>query len=379
MSSTGYDAVTGMYGAFDAESFCVLDLPSRADALTALQHLITLLAEFSFSQEIDLSAALAAILTAAIRPSLDLAPMFHVKAHMSGSGKSYLCELITAFAAARRSIPTTFPSADEECRKFLLAELLQSPATIEFDNLTSDLMPHNSLCTALTSEYLTGRILGLSKTASVNTRTLFISSGNNVGPVQDMARRCITIRLSPQIENPASRSFLRPNLVKEVWNERAHYVSAALTIVRAWVAADRPITDCKPLAGYGEWSNYCRQPLLWLGYPDPVGSMFEAVDEDPDKEVLSRVLEAWHIAFGNTPTRVRDAINPVLGNRQHGELQEVLHDIAGERGEINRRRLGRWIKRHEGRIVNPRKSSCPISWYDSSLKSLYISDHGRLT
>ena len=33
-------------------------------------------------------------------------------------------------------------------------------------------------------------------------------------------------------------------------------------------------------------------------------------------------------------------------------LREVLHDIADERGEINRRKLGWWIKRHAGRIVD---------------------------
>ena len=32
-----------------------------------------------------------------------------------------------------------------------------------------------------------------------------------------------------------------------------------------------------------------------------------------------------------------------------------LHDIADERGEINRRKLGRWIKRHEGQIVDGRR------------------------
>ena len=34
------------------------------------------------------------------------------------------------------------------------------------------------------------------------------------------------------------------------------------------------------------------------------------------------------------------------------EFKEVLNDIAEERGDINRRKLGRWIKRNEGRIVN---------------------------
>lgn len=36
----------------------------------------------------------------------------------------------------------------------------------------------------------------------------------------------------------------------------------------------------------------------------------------------------------------------------HTTLKEVLHDIADERGEINRRKLGWWLKRHAGRIVD---------------------------
>ena len=68
-----------------------------------------------------------------------------------GVGKSYLCELITAFATPRRGTPTSFPNDDDECRKLLLAELLRALAVVEFDNLTGDLLPHKSLCTALTS------------------------------------------------------------------------------------------------------------------------------------------------------------------------------------------------------------------------------------
>ena len=59
---------------------------------------------------------------------------------MVGSGKSYLCELITAFATPQNRTPTTFPGDNEECRKLLLAEC--APAVIEFDNLTGDLIAH---------------------------------------------------------------------------------------------------------------------------------------------------------------------------------------------------------------------------------------------
>ena len=356
MTAAGYDPATGMFGVFDAREFSIPDNPSRAQAEAALALLKDLLTEFSFASDTDLAAALAAMLTAAVRPSLAHAPMFHARAHMVGSGKSYLCELITAFATPQRGTPTTFPGDDEECRKLLLAELLRAPAVIEFDNLTGDLVAHKSLCTALTSEHMSGRILGVSKTATVSTRALFLSSGNNVGPVQDMTRRCITIHLDPGCEVPAARSFKRPELVRDVLRERGRYVSAALTIVRAWIVAGRPKADCKSMAGYGDWSDLCRQPLLWLGFADPTESVFEAMAEDPDRETLARLLTAWQSAFGKTAAMVRDAMRQAsTSGDEHAELREVLHDIADERGEINRRRLGWWIRRHAGRIVDGRR------------------------
>ena len=353
MTVAGYDLATGMFGVFDTKLFSVPDEPTREQAEDALELLKGLLVEFSFAAESDRSAALSGILTATVRPSLPLAPMFHTRAHMVGSGKSYLGELTTAFATPQRGTPTTFPADDEECRKLLLAELLRAPAVIEFDNLTGDLIAHKSLCIALTSEFMTGRILGVSKTATVNTRALFLSSGNNVGPVQDMARRCITIRLSPECEIPAARTFTRPELVRDVLHERGRYVSAALTIIRAWIVAGRPKLECKSLAGFGDWSDHCRQPLLWLGCADPTDSVFEAMAEDPDRETLGRLLTAWHGMFGKKPAMVRDAVKMAhYHGDEYADLREVLHDIADERGDINRKKLGWWIRRHAGRIVD---------------------------
>lgn len=351
MKLAGYDLDTGMFGAFESRRFSIPDRPTIEDAKASLKVLNELLEEFCFTTDEDKAAALSAILTAAIRPRLANAPMIHVRAHAVGSGKSYLCALITAFASPQQGTPTTFPAEDEECRKLLLAELLRAPAVIEFDNITGDILPHKSLCTALTSEFMTGRILGVSKTATVSTRTLFLSSGNNVTPIKDMARRCITINLNPEVEIPAARTFKRPNLITEVFQNREKYVSAAITVVFAWVFAEKPKSECKSLAGFSDWSDLCRQSLLWLGCADPAVSIFEAIKEDPDREQLGRLLIIWQAVFGNIPTMVREAVNKstLYGN---DELKEILHDIADERGEINRRRLGKWIKRHEGQIVD---------------------------
>lgn len=166
-----------------------------------------------------------------------------------------------------------------------------------------------------------------------------------------MTRRCISINLNPEVEIPAARTFKRPNLIAEVLQERERYVSAAITIVRAWIAAEKPRAKCKSLAGFGDWSDLCRHSLLWLGCADPAASIFEAIKEDPDREQLGRLLIAWKTMFENVPTMVREAVNKST-TYENNELKEILHDIADERGEINRRRLGRWIKRHEGQIVD---------------------------
>ena len=378
---SGYDPATGMFGVFNARDFDVPDAPTRAEAEAALVLLADLLAEFSFAKPSDKAAALAAILTATIRPSLPFALMFHVRAPQISSGKSFLCQIITAFATPRRGAPATFPQDDEECRKILLAELLRAPAVIEFDNLTSDLIAHKSLCTALTSEFLTGRILGVSKTATVSTRTLFLSSGNNVSPVADMVRRCLTINLDPACETPATREYKNPHVLRDLQKNRGKYVSAALTIIRAWIVAGKPMSPCKELATYGEWSELCRQPLLWLGLPDPSQSVFEAMTEDPDRELLGRFLHAWQANFGTVPTMLRTAVNQPFGivveTQAMIELREALTDIAGDRnGNINRKALGHWLKRHANRIVDGMRlvrdsgSQSSAAWKVEKVKSV---------
>lgn len=351
----GYDAATGMYGAFRAGGFPVPATPTKQDASKAMMVLQDLLNEFEFATEADRSAALSAMLTAAVRPSLDQAPMYHVRAPQISSGKSFLCGLIATFATADQSSPVGFPSSDQECAKLLSSELMRAPAVIEFDNLTTDLLAHKSLCTALTSEHMTARILGVSKTLIVNTRTLFLSSGNNVGPVKDMTRRVLTINLDPACEIPAAKSYSRPDLLAVVRGDRERYVTAALTVVRAWIVAGKPIAPCKALAGYGSWSELCRQPLLWLGLPDPAQAIFDGLANDPDREVLGRLMAAWQAQFGSDGTMVKDVVKRI------GEMRPGVEDLSdaiidtGNRLPVNRLSLGWWLKGHAGQIVDGRK------------------------
>ncbi len=157
----------------------------------------------------------------------------------------------------------------------MLAELLKAPAVLFFDNITSDLYPHKSLCSAITSETLTGRVLGNQELQWLELERFFLPTAANVIPVGDMTRRTIPINLDAREEFPASREFKNPDLINQLKQNRHHYVSCALTIISAWIKAGKPTTQCKTLNSFARWSELCRQPLLWLDMEDPAGNVFD--------------------------------------------------------------------------------------------------------
>lgn len=343
----GYDKDTGVFGYFDKNKFSISRNPTFQDAIDSLSKIKELMIGFKFKSEHDRAAACSAIIAATIRASLQQSPMYHYRAPQASSGKSYLCRFTSIFSTPLTVPAVNFPATEEECGKILLALLLLSPEVIFFDNLNSDLVPYKSMCSVLTEEYFTNRLLGASKTVTVPTKTLFISNGNNVGPVGDMSRRVVTIDLDPACENPAQRSF-ETDPVSTVLANREYYVSLVLTIIMAWIAAGSPRANVPPIASYEMWSDLCRQPLLWLGDQDPATSLFRSLDQDPDREILGRLLHAWYSCFQNRPKMIREAVDMASD-----ELHMVFMDIAaGDRDNLNRKRLGRWISRHASRIVD---------------------------
>ncbi|WP_278667624.1 DNA-primase RepB domain-containing protein [Acidithiobacillus ferriphilus] len=349
-AAAGYDLGTRLYATFDASKFNIKTTPTKAEAQAAISLLSGLLEECQFADGHDRSAAIAGMLTAAIRPSLSTAPWFHIAAPVLGSGKSFMTDIIAAFASPQPSTAQAFPQNEEEARKMLLAALLEGPPVIRFDNLTTDLLPFKTLCSAVTDEFITDRVLGVSKVATVSTRTLLLSSGNNVGPVGDMTRRVLPIRLAPTVEIPAAIKYRR-NPLAEVRADRGRYVSAALTIILAWILSGEKI-ECRQLNSFDQWTAWVRKPLLWLGQPDPGAALFRSMETDPEREGIARLYHAWWLVFQDVPIQARRLVQAAEESCADPDLLEALRDIAEERGVINRRRLGKWLARHVDRIVD---------------------------
>lgn len=349
ITQPGYDKTAQRFAVFDERQFVTPD-PTQEAARAALDLLENLLPEFHFVAPTDKAAALAAIFTAVVRPTLAHAPGFHVRAPVFGSGKTYLCELIGAFAGPGGNAKVSYPTSSEEATKVVLSLLLTSPAVIEFDDMDTDWIPHGTIKRMLTAEQITDRILGVSKTATVSTRSLFLGSGNNVGPIRDLLRRVLTIHIDPRCATPATLAY-RGFPVDKVHKDRGAYVSAVLTIILAWRRAGTPRAQVDNIVTFGgAWSDYCRYPLMWLGHPDPATALLEQVRHDPDGDALSSLMIEWHAAFGSAPTTVRKAVEFAL--YQNTNLLDAMREFpVEERGEINRSKLGWLLKKNANRIV----------------------------
>jgi hypothetical protein len=347
VTNPGHDKVTGRFAAFDADQFKISE-PSEEAAHKALAVMNELLDEFRFATPVDRSAALCAMLTAAVRPSLPVAPAFNITASTPGSGKSYLASTILPFAGPGAALKVSYPTSADEATKTMLSIFLGAPAAVLFDDMQSQWVAYGAINRALTSDTITDRVLGVSRTVTVGTRSLIMGTGNNVGPIRDMTRRVVTIKLHHKTATPALETY-EGNPAELVRQDRGKYVSAALTIIASWRAAGSPKAEVASIASYGAWSDMCRQPLLWLGQPDPASSIIDQLLHDPDQDDLGRLLAAWHSAVGEKPIMLRDLI---ITSSDHPELEDALLDLpVVDRDVINRSKLGWYLKRNADRVV----------------------------
>ena len=350
LEAPGYDAATGLY--FDASGTAfpaIIERPDRATALRGLDALRELLREFDFATDTDRAVALAAILTGLVRLSLTISPLFGFSATVMGSGKTYLANVVSLIATGRQA-PVMTPSRDEkEEAKALFAALLTGDVILLLDNVEHQLSS-DRLCAILTSEVLRDRVLGVSKTAEASTACTLLVTGNNLELAGDLTARALVCKLHPNVEHPEHRRFER-DLTEWIPRHRGELVAGALTFLRGFLASDeRP--DIDPWQRFPEWDSLIRAALVWAGLPDLLESLRAVETSDPRRIEHEAVMRAWHAEFADELVTARELVARAAIAAGGGDFafRDALLNVAGERDEVNLKRLGRWLSKMAGRI-----------------------------
>lgn len=346
----GYDSATGFYLDLGATQFDQIQTkPDRASALAALDKLLEVLTEFCFASDVDKSVAIAAILTALVRLSLPTAPLFGFSGTVMGSGKTYLAQVVNLVFSGRLGAITAPPKDSKEEDKMLFAKFLGGMLTLIYDNVEHQLSS-DFICALLTSESAGQRLLGTSKDVTVSTACTFMVTGNNLVVAGDLSARALICHLDPKSDHPEHRVFGR-DLTTWIPKKRASLVPAALTFLRGFIASGEKPT-MEPWSRFPDWDSLIRAAIVWGGLSDPLLSLRQGEAADPRRLEHQAAMEAWQEAFGSEPTPVRTAIQIATGRAvvEDHRLLDALLDVAGDRGEVNLRRLGRWLSKMSGRI-----------------------------
>jgi len=289
-------------------------VPTRADALAALDVLQDFLCDFPFADESARAAALSAILTATLRSAIaGPVPLYLFHAHVAGTGKGKAVNVVGIIATGA-PVPCMASVEEVEFEKRIAAALVGGQSLLLIDNVSGKL-GNATLDALITTEgEWYGRILGRTEPVSLPAQVVVFATGNNVKIGGDLARRCVPVFLESKVERPEHRSgFRHANLLAHVKAKRPEAVAACLTIALAYRAAGAPDVGVRGLGSFEAWSAAVCAPLVWLGCADPMQGQ-EALREDADEGVT-----AW-----------RDAL-AALGQRFGGEsftAASVAREIA---------------------------------------------------
>lgn len=325
LQGEGYDAETGLLvlGGDDVARG-VPEMVDSAAARDALETLWRPFSEFPFAGALDKGGALAAVLTAVLRPVLPTAPMFVFDAPTQGSGKTLLSLAVGALAGGAQ-LMAPLPSKDEtEVRKVLLSVLLEAPRAVVFDNQWG-MLDSAVLAGMLTSDVFGGRLLGTNMNLKAPTSVLVMVTGNNVLLGGETPRRSVRIRIDAGMDTPFTRKFdFCPHAYAK--EHRGEMVAAALTLAR-W--AQGGATKGR-IGSFEAWDTMVGQTVAQVGrwlddsFGDPAEGIKAAHADDPRRDELGEMLTALRAEFGNKWFSGSDAAARMAGGGGSNPLMEAM-------------------------------------------------------
>jgi putative DNA primase/helicase len=134
--------------------------------------------------------------------------------------------------------------------------------------------------------------------------------------------------------------------------DRGKLVIAALTILRAWqVARANERLSLPPFGSFEDWSRRVRGSLVWLDHADPCETVAKVRENDPGREALRAVVMQWeqNLTVGQTYTVQQVIDRAFIDANFHAALLNVA---ASRSGLLSNDRLGRWLRKVQGKIMN---------------------------
>lgn len=348
---------------YDSESNVLIvdapavDVPTRCteqDAVKAAEKLLDVIHDFPFLGIEGKAAWLAIVLTLLTRYAHHgNVPMFVVEGNSQGVGKSLLLDVAATMVMGKPFPRAIFASDSDEMRKKITTLALAGQPAVLFDNVIHTLRG-DALAAALTGSEWYDRLLGTNRAFNGSLDVVMLATSNGATYDADLARRVLPIRLHSPEEFPEKRTGFRyPRIIEHVRQHRAELLGAALTVLKAWCDAGQPEQQLPSFGSFEDWSRWVRQPLVWLGFPDPLLTRAELVEATPERAIVAGIIRCACDIFGDcekftASDLIAQSATPT--GQARTTLRELLTELLGEKPSP--KALGRKLRPWTNRTIN---------------------------
>lgn len=356
LNRRGYHAGSALQLQLDAvwDGFQVPTQPTEAERKAAVSLLLDdLVVDFPFRTPSDRAHVVAAIILPFVRRMIAGPTPLHLhEAPTPGSGKTLLIDLIRIVAFGELTGTTTMTADEGEARKMFTSLLRSGSQVIYLDNLRGGL--HSAVLAAiLTADVWKDRMLGSNTIVQYPNRALWLATANNPDLSLEIARRCVSIRLVPNEEQPWLRTiFKHADIVAWARAHRVELVRAVLTMVQAWIAAGKP-RGTRVRGSFEAWSRTMGGILECCGIDDLLGADEDFyANADPQAAEWAALVSAWWQKHRDIPVTVRNLL----------DLAEERELVAWTRtGDSEPARLSRFGKALNG-LRDRRLAGCEVAF-----------------
>ncbi len=273
----------------------VADRPTPADIDQATRLLLEdLLGDFPFTTASERAHVVALILLPFVRELIEgPTPLHLIEKPAPGTGATLRANVVTLVSTGGRFAAMTEARDEDEWRKRLTSKLLTGPSVIVMDNLRRRL-ESAAVSSAITADTWEDRLLGRSEMVRLAVRCAWIATANNPSVSGEIARRIIRIRLDAKVDRPWLREgFRHPDLRQWAVEHRGGLVWSALTLVRAWLAAGRPLGAAR-LGMFEEWAAVLDGILTVVGVQGFLGNLEQFYEVSDTEGLMWRAfVNAW--------------------------------------------------------------------------------------
>ena len=371
LQTQGYDGDSGIYADLTESFPTINEHPAPEDVQNAIAILFDVVSDFPFRDDAGRSAWLASLLTPLAREAYRgcTGPLFLFDANVRGSGKSLLGDINALIVTGREATRLSSPRDDEEARKRITALVCSNDQIVMIDNIVGR-FGSAAFDAALTGTTWKDRRLGHSEMMESPLRMAWYASGNNVILAADTARRVCHVRLESPLENPEDRSgFKYPDIRKYVRQNRPKLLTAALTILRGYIAAECPNQKLKPWGSFEGWSDLVRAAISFAGQVDPGETRTElrATSDSEAGALRQMLLSVQQVDQDEHGLKTSDILkiatnrDPSYSNQDSSDLQDAVESFCGfQISKVSAQRLGSRLSHFRNRVIDEMSFDCSV-------------------